>query len=114
MIPNSDTFMSMLKNQEQVISTILKDLGTCDKNMQSFEKLESLYEQGKEVNTEKVLKACAKSLRHTNDVNRRLLMVLLVYVSGGSYSSDTSKVLMKMGRGKEALQEMFKRKVNGN
>lgn len=113
MIPDSETFMNMLRNPEQVVSAILKDLETSEKNMLAFAKLETLYEQGKEVNTEKILTASAKSLRHINELNRRILMLLLVYVSGDSYGSDTGKVLLKMGRGKEVLQEMFKRKMSG-
>jgi len=112
-IPDSDTFMAMLKNPEQVISTILKDLNTSETNMLAFEKLESLFKEGKSVNTEKALIACAKSLRLMNGLNRRILMLLLVYVSGGDYTSDTAKVLLKMGRGTDALQEMFKQKMAG-
>lgn len=113
MIPDSETFMNMLKQPEQVVGAILKDLETSEKNMLAFEKLEALYKNGTKVDIEKVLIASTKSLRHINELNRRLLMLLLVYVSGDSYRSDTGKVLLKMGRGKEVLQEMFKQKMNG-
>lgn len=112
-LPDSKTFLEMLKNKEQVIRTVLKDLDTCDKNTAAFTKLEDLYNEGGSVNTEKVLKAYAKSMRHMNEVNRRLLMILLIYISGDSYNSDTGKVLIKMGRGEEALKEMFKQKMGG-
>lgn len=111
MTQNNDIFMSMLKNKEEVLVSIIKDLDTCDKNMQAFEKLCSLFEQGKEVNTDKALTACAKSMRHMNDVNRRMLMVLMVYVSGNNYDGDTASVLVRMGRGQDAVREMFRRKM---
>ena len=79
MIPDSELFMDMLKNKEQVIASILKDVDSCTKNMQAFEKLEALYKAGEDVSTDKALKACATSLRHTNEVNRKLLLLMLVY-----------------------------------
>ncbi len=105
--------MAMLKNKEQVLKVILRDLDTSAQNMQAFRKLEDMYERGDEVSTEKALKACAKSIRHMNDLNQRLLMLLLVYVSGNHYDSDVGSVLVKMGRGEDALREMFKRKMGG-
>lgn len=106
-------FMDMLKNKEQVITSILKDFDSCSQNMAAFEKLEQLFADGKEVKTEKVLAASAKSLRHLNDMNRRLLMLLLVYSSSNNYSSDVAQVLVKFGQGEEALQEIFRQKMSG-
>ena len=114
MLPDSDAFMAMLKNKEQVIKMILSDLDSCDKNQGAFTKLEGLYAEGKEVNIDKAMAACAKALRHSNDVNRRLLMLLLVYTTGGDYGSDCAKTLSKLGRGQEALQEMMRQKMAGN
>ncbi len=114
MLLNDDMFMEMLKNKKRVVEVLLKDIGVCDKNAKAFLKLENLYLQGKEVNTEKAIKACAKSLRHSNDVNKRLLMLLLVYVSGNNYSGDTAAILNKMGRGQEAVRELFKQKMGEN
>lgn len=113
MLPDSDAFMAMLKNKEQVVTMILKDLESCEKNQAAFVKLEGLYNDGKKVDTEKAMQGYAKALRHSNDVNRRLLMLLLVYVSGGNYDSDCAQTLSKLGRGKKALQEMLKRKIGG-
>jgi hypothetical protein len=106
-------FMSMMKNKEQVVKSIFQDLATCEKNMKAFEKLESLYDEGKEVNNQKVIKACSRSIRHLNDANRRMLMLLACYSIGGNFDADAAKVLLKMGRGEEALREMFKQKMQG-
>ena len=73
----------------------------------------TLYKEGKIVNVDKALFACSKSLKHLNDVNQRLLMLIMVYVSGDNYQSDVAHALVKMGRGEEALQEMFKQKMSG-
>ena len=113
MLPDSDAFMGMLKNKEQVIKTILNDLQSCEKNQAAFVKLEQLYADGKKVDSDRALAACAKALRHSNDVNRRMLMLFLVYTSGGDYDSDCAKTLNKLGRGDEALQEMMRQKMAG-
>jgi hypothetical protein len=115
MLPDNELFMAMLKDREQVIATILKDFETSGANMKAFEKLAELYRTNPdEVSTERALAACAKSLRHLNDVNRRLLLLTLIYTSGGSYQTDTAKVLVKMGRGEDALREMMRQKMEGN
>ena len=113
MIPDDKAFMAMLKNKEQVVEMILKDLDSCGKNQAAFENLERLYEEGKPVDALKAMKAFAKAQRHANDVNRRLLMICMVYLSGNNYDSDTAHTLNKLGKGTEALQEMMRRKMGG-
>jgi hypothetical protein len=114
MLPNNELFMAMLKDKEQVVTTILKDFETSDANMKAFEKLTALYSTDPaSVSADKALAACAKSLRHLNDVNRRMLLIMLVYASAGDFQGDTAKVLMKMGRGEDALREMFRQKMGG-
>jgi len=112
-LPNDETFMSMLKNKEAVLTSILKDIEVSAANAKAFEQLEQLYKDGEPVSTDRALAACAKSLRHANQVNQRLLMIALVYASGGDFSADAGKVLVKMGRGEEALREMMRQKMEG-
>jgi hypothetical protein len=109
---NPDLFMDMLKNKEQMVKMILKDLEACNKNSSSFKKLETLYKEGKEVNLEKAMTAFATTIKHMNDANERMLIILLTYISGDNFTSDVGKVLMKFGKGQEALQEMLKQKMN--
>jgi len=106
-------FMDLLENKEQVIKVIFRDYDTTTKNKEAFDKLETLYAEGKEVSTDKVLRACSKSLQHLNEVNARLLLFALVYTSGDDFTTDVAKILNKLGRGQEALQAMMKAKLNG-
>lgn len=39
--------------------------------------------------------------------------ILLVYVSSSNFDADVAKKLMEMGRGNEALKQMFKNKLDG-
>lgn len=109
-----ETFMDMLKNKDKVIAAILADMQKSSSNMEAFDKLHSMYKTGSKVNTEKALTACAQSLRHLNDVNRRLLIIVFIYIVAGDYSSDVTKALVKLGRGQEAVREMFKQKFGGS
>ncbi len=112
-LPTGDDFMKLLSNREQVLSTILGDLSTCAKNAESFEKLASMIEGGREVDARKATLAMARSLKHLNESNRRALTLLLVYASGPSYSGDAAQVAVKMGKGEDALRELFKQKMGG-
>jgi hypothetical protein len=115
MLPNNELFMAMLKDKGQVITSIMKDFDTSEANMKAFTSLSELCRTSPgEVSTDKAIAACAKSLRHLNDVNRRMLLLLLVYVAGGDYQTDTAHVLNKMGHGEDALREMLRQKMNGN
>lgn len=111
---DSQVLLDMLKNKQLIAGQLVADLDTCDKNMQAFEKLERLYAETPDtVNATKALTACSKSLRHLNEMNRRLIMLLVVYAAGDNFSSDSAKLLLKMGRGDEALREMFRQKMGG-
>ena len=112
-IPLPDDFMAMLKNKEAILKSLLKDMDTCKKNQDAFEKMIVSLETGK-ADPIKIGLAFAKSNRHLNEMNARLCMLMLVYCSGSSFSGDVSNVLMKMGKGSEALQELFKQKLKGS
>jgi hypothetical protein len=113
MIPDADSFLKLISNREQVIAAILADMDSCAKNAEAFAKLCELFDAGKEVSTEKALKAAAKSLRHSNEVNRRMMFLLLVYVSGSHFTGDAAGIMVKLGRGEEALKAVFDQKLKG-
>lgn len=108
---NPELFLSMFKNKKQVLISIQKDFDVCKSNQDSFEKLATLLEDGKNVSNEKVLKSVSKSLRYLNELNSKLLLLLLIYVSGRSYDSDLTHMLAKLGEGEAAIKELFKRKM---
>lgn len=114
MIPDSQAFMDMLENKDRMLTSLFSDLETSGKNAESFKKLEALYRSGAQVNQEKALLACATSLRHANELNQRLVMILLVYAGSTTFSSDCSSILNKMGRGQEALRARFSDLLKGN
>ncbi|HHZ96999.1 MAG TPA: hypothetical protein EYN67_15930 [Flavobacteriales bacterium] len=108
-----EIFMDMLKDKESVILSLIKDFDTCEKNRQAIDILLQKQEDAKVIDITKVQKAYSKSIRHLNDVNMRLLLLLITYAQGDGFSSDTAGALIKFGQGKEALREMFKQKMQG-
>jgi hypothetical protein len=44
-------------------------------------------------------------------MNRKMLMLMMVYVIGNQFSSDSARLLMKLGHGEEALRELFNAKL---
>ena len=44
-------------------------------------------------------------------MNRRLLMLLVVYVTGSNFTTDSAHLMNKLGAGEEALQEMLRQKM---
>jgi hypothetical protein len=42
-----------------------------------------------------------------------MLLLLMTYVQSSDFNSDVAQMLIKMGHGKEALQEMFAAKLRG-
>lgn len=109
---DKDDFMKLIKNKEEVIAMIMKDLDICTKNEKAFSKMIDTMETDN-VDMLKMLKGFAKSNRHLNQMNCRLLILALTYTSGGSFSTDVALMLNKLGYGQEALQELFKQKMNG-
>lgn len=107
-IPVPDDFLEMLKNKDKVLSMLLKDLNVCRQNEVAFTKL--LDSLDGNADPAKVAKAFAKSNKHLNAMNARLSMILIAYCAGSGFDSDVAKTLLKMGRGQDALKEMFKGK----
>ncbi len=110
-LPMPDDFMQMLKNPKQVAKMLLKDMGTCETNSKTLETLLGHYSDGKTPDPKQVAVALTQSLKHCNDVNRRIMMMLLGYVLQGDFTVDAAKVLSRLGHGQEALQEMLKQKL---
>lgn len=108
-----EIFMDMLKDKESMIAQVIKDFDSSEKNLKTFGVLLDKQKNGETLDMEKVAKAYTQSLKHLNSVNMRLLIIVLVYLQSDSFTGDSAQCLVKFGRGKEALQEMFKQKMQG-
>lgn len=109
-----EVFMEMLKNKEQVVKSLAgayEQSGRVETGMEKV--VDSVLENPSEENLRKMINTTMKCVKRQAGIIKMLVMLNLVYVSGSNYSADVAAVLMKMGRGQEALREMFKQKMGG-
>jgi len=107
-----DLTKSFITNKAQVVDALLTDLESLDKQtdglasvLDNWEKVEANPD-----NAVKQLKTAIKCVKNQSEMNRRILMILMVYIAGDNFSSDSAKMLIKLGRGKEAVRAMAKEK----
>jgi len=106
---------AFLNRKEDVVQALIKDLDQCETMaagcgnvLDSWGKVE-----GNPENLAKQLRTAVKSVKALSAMNRRLVMLLMVYVCGDQFSSDSARLMIKLGRGKEALQDLFEQKLRG-
>ena len=107
-------FMDMLKDKEQVIHSLASAYDQSDKIEAGFKTVaDSVLNNPSEENLRKMVNTTMKCTKTLASINKMLIMLNLVYVAGDNYTSDIGKVLVRLGRGEEALREMFKQKMKG-
>lgn len=107
--------MEVLNNKEQVIKTILSDVGIVDTQYNGLlSVIPSLDNVTNEENTRQQLKTTMQVLARQQKIIQRLLLVNLIYVQGKDFSSDVAVMASKFGMGQEALRAMFNQKLRGD
>jgi hypothetical protein len=104
--------LGLLEDKEKVIKW-LADIET-----ESKEAYEMLYKARETINDETELKEIKTHLRNTMLAMSKLSInmfnitgLLLLYVSGDDYADTVTKLLIKSGKGKEALRARFADKL---
>ncbi len=90
--------ITTIENQIRGVDHFLKNIDDCD--------LE-------EVDIRKKFKTMMKVSNKQNRVILKLTYLILVYMQGDKFDTDVAHMLMKFGKGEEALQAMFKNKFKG-
>ncbi len=99
---------NLLRDKKGLIAYILKAIESSQKNAIG---LRSMKERGwsQEGMLDKVIEVTAIQA----DQIKHLALVALISVQSSDFDSDVAKMMMKMGRGDEALKMMFDKKLNG-
>lgn len=106
--------MSFLKDKKGVLKSLGKSIGKADKLSKNFQTAhDSFSANPSPENQTKLLKATLKYTGQHAEITRNLAITILVYCAGGSFDGDLATMLNKMGRGNEALQEIWNQKLNG-
>lgn len=116
---NQSEIVSLLKGmmtgKENVVQAIVKGVENSTKIQDGIGKVkDSVLENPSEENLRKQLHITMKSLETQSAFINQLALICLVYVTGSNYTGDIAQALIKLGHGKEALQEMFRQKMQGN
>ena len=98
--------VDLIRNKEQLMGYLHQMVTSSEKNAAG---LRSMKERGFSDNgmLEKVIEVTAIQ----SDQIFKLAMIALFIVQGGDWDKNVAEVMMRMGRGKEALQEMLKAKM---
>jgi len=105
--------MDILKNKEEIIKTLFADIETCSKTMEGTKKILPSILTGSEGNLRQQLKNALATNYKLAEMQKRMLLLMLIVLSSDDFSSMTAKTANKLGKGKEALQELFKQKLKG-
>jgi len=99
-----------------VVKGLSSSLEKCNGNLNGLEKFINNIddaEMSKE-NIRQKLKTLMKVEKEQISIIKQFLLINLIYVSSDTFTTDAAKLTMKLGRGEEALQAMFKAKMSGN
>lgn len=110
-----DMARSLLSSKDQVMKALFEDISQCETQANGCSRVLENWDkvQGNPENLEKQLKTAVKCVNRLSVMNRRLLMLLVVYVTGDNFTTDSALLMNKLGAGEEALKEMLKQKMKG-
>lgn len=106
----------LMKNADKAGAFLIKALKDVDRYEQGLTKVvESL--EGDDVSPETVAKfsrTTAKILRDQQTLLKHLIVFSMTYLGGDQFRLDAAKCAAKMGRGDEALKQMWEDKLKGS
>lgn len=100
--------LNLLKDKKDVIKFLIDTIDSNSKMSSGLRKLTASKDS--EFKTDKLLEVVANQSIQI----KHLSLLLLCYAQGRNFDSDIAIMLNKMGRGEEALKQMFKNKLNGD
>lgn len=110
----AEMLMTFLKDKEAVISNILKNLSQANTIRRGLDRLlEQLEDEGTELDFRQVSTVLVKSMKSLSASAEQNGVLALLYVGGTNFDVDSALMMGKIGRGKEALQQMWKKKMEG-
>ena len=110
---NSQLFMDMMKNSKEVIASVMNDVDQANRIAKGMYRFSQDVEGCSDKELRRKLKVTFEKLSVLAEANVRLGTIALVYAQSDNFTGDNAEALNKLGRGQEALREMFKAKMGG-
>lgn len=113
----SNPIMDILKDKGKIIEFLIKSIQDAKSEKDGIMKLcESLTRENPNASPENLLKCIATSMKVISRQSERiqnLSIIALLTVQSPDFDKDVAMLLVKMGHGEEALQQMLKNKMAG-
>jgi len=111
-------FLSMVKNREKIVRTIVGDLDECARASKGCQYVLDNWDrvEGSPENQLKQLRAMVETNRRLTSAMERLILVVLAYILSPDFQANAAQAASKLappGRESEPLQEMFQSKMRG-
>lgn len=108
----ADLMSSMLNDKEKVLAFFIGIIEQSNKMEVGFKKACVDFEQNPtDANLKKMLATTMKCVGKQASQIKALAMIALVYSSGSNYDVDVAGIMIKLGRGQEAVQSIWKKKM---
>lgn len=115
---NTNEITTLLKGMLKEKRTVIENLAEALDESRRIQKgmnhaKEHVLKNPSAENISKMLNTTMNTLETQSKTINQLILINLVYASGGDFTGDVVQCLNKLGHGKEAMQEMFKQKMEG-
>lgn len=112
-----DILLNILKDKTALIAFLIKTIEESQTEKEGLGKLcETLTRETPNLSPENMARCLATTMKITakqSNAIQNLATIALIQAQSSGFDGDVAQMLNKMGRGKEALQQMFKNKMNG-
>ena len=112
-----DILLETLKDKTKLITFLLETIQESQKEKEGLTKLsESLTRENPNLSAENLAKCLATTMKVSAKQShsiQNLAIISLIVCQSPDFDSDITKMMIKMGRGQEAVQQMWKNKMNG-
>ena len=102
-----DILFDILKDKKAVIKFLMDSMSSNEKQTVGLRKLKESTDVNFKI--DKLLEVTANQSAHIKTMS----LILLVYAQSSDFDMNVAQMLNKMGRGEEALKQMFKNKLEG-
>lgn len=110
-----DILLEVLKDKKKLIAFLLDTIDKSNTEQNGLLKLsESLSRDEPNLSIENIAHCVAVTMRYTAKQQytlRQLAIIALIQCQSSSFDVDVAQILNKLGKGKEALQQMLKNKL---
>ena len=112
-----DILLDILKDKSNLITFLLATIQESQKEKEGLLKLTgSLTREDPNLKPENIAKCLAVTMKTTakqSHTLQQLATICLISCQSSGFDTDVAQMMSKMGRGNEALKQMFENKLNG-